>query len=618
MRRLFLLMGVLWLFTLATVAQLPPANPASQSGDILISGSEVLTPLTENIATLYTLEGFSGVVNVLPEPTANALSAFCSGSIDIVMADRLITPEETAICNASGIVPIAFRVATDALVIAVGSQNAFITDLNTPELQAVFSTALNWSDVRSGLPNEPITRYLFPVESSPIQFFTSAVFGGDSGRILTATNNMISSDSSLLLQGLQSNSNAIAILSASIANRNSSLIRYVILNGVTPTTQAVTQNQYTLSRPLVLYTSAKTFTEKPQVSDFMNYYLANVTAEVSPLGLYPAGDSNLSQSISSWFNASSGITGQAPVVTATESPAQATNLVTETPSVTVISAESTQAPSEPSPPTLNETALLLLIDARNDLDLLAVQVFGIARPEGWSGSLDTENPQLALLIRLDLEIMAGSQLGADKRPIGWFGAVPSTSYAIARDVRHDLELLADALLGANNRPTGWQGADPLLRCSRATQALVNMLQRGGVYQVQVAPTDPNYCAKAEIEATQFSEVNLLNSPAEQAIFSAQTQVSLPGAITIQTNFAVGFLDKGAALKLGVVPAGTPLTAVARSFTRFSNMTLFRGEDFLVFLDYQDTSLTEEQWRTLPNVDSITETTFCNSEWCRAD
>jgi len=129
-------------------------------------------------------------------------------------------------------------------------------------------------------------------------------------------------------------------------------------------------------------------------------------------------------------------------------------------------------------PAFNEDTLGVLIRSRTDLEILADQQLGIsARPEGWSGSLDINNPQLPILIRLDLDLLMANTLGLDNIPVGWFGAQTSTATAIARDIRHDLELLADSLVGPNIRPPGWNGDDPLMRCDRSTQNLVTLLVR---------------------------------------------------------------------------------------------------------------------------------------------
>jgi hypothetical protein len=283
-------------------------------------------------------------------------------------------------------------------------------------------------------------------------------------------------------------------------------------------------------------------------------------------------------------------------------------------------AEATAEPVAPTPvpaETFAPDVLNLLVGARSDIELMALEWGGVARPEGWSGSLDVNNPQLPLLIRLDLELLVAVQLGETVRPEGWFGAVPSTSFSVARDIRHDVELLADVVYGAGERPEGWAGTpDPLYLCSRATQTLVNLLARGNIFTITTDPTSPDYCAQAEIEVVRFSEQNLLSLPVDQAVFASTVQASLPGAITVDTEFAVGFLDRGAGVSVGVIPSGTPVMPIARSYAEFSNMVLVQNDEFILFMDYRDSTLDELQFEALPNVDAYTGTApFCSARWC---
>lgn len=280
----------------------------------------------------------------------------------------------------------------------------------------------------------------------------------------------------------------------------------------------------------------------------------------------------------------------------------------------------------PPPPAIDPLALPNLISARSDLELLAGEQLGAERPVGWSGSLDVNDPQLPLLTRLDLELLAGRLLGADQRPAGWFGAVPSTTIAIVRDIRHDLELLADTVGVPNVRPNGWSGADPLLRCDRSTQSLVNVLERGGVFSLNVDGNNPNFCQLAAVQASQFAETSILSSPNTTLTTSASSSggsggasvapVALPGSAQIDTELAIAFLNRYGTEQVGRIPVGTPVEPVARSFTEFSAMTLVHGQDFEVFIDYRDSNLTEDQFATLPNVDGVSVNTACNADWCK--
>lgn len=603
MRRLIAILGAVFVPVLTLVAQLPPTSPASFSGGITINGDPALAALSQNIVLLYSLEGYSGSATVTPTSSAEGFAGLCTGTVDIVMATRLINQQEQSACISSVITPVEFRVGTDALIVLTSPQNTFLQNLTTTELQLAFSTALNWSDVNPAFPSEPINRYTPSPDTGEFTFFVDAVFGGDASRALAATNNTQSADLNTLLQTLGGDTNGIGFIPASIANRNSSIARSVTLDGIGPNTQAVTSGTYPLTRPLLLYSSREAFSTKPQVADFLNYYLTNVSAEVAPLGLYPA---SLQAAFGNWLAAS----GVQP--TPTPQVALPTLAVPGQPTP---APEATEDPTTSVAQTFEDDTLSLLIDARSDLELLASNALGLARPGGWSGSLDTNNPQLALLIRLDLETLATATLGETNRPAGWFGPVPSTLYAIARDIRHDLELLADTLNENGQRPDGWAGGPPILRCDRATQTLAALLERGGVYTPSADPASPDYCQQVAVSASVFTEVNLLANVSGEPIFNQAAQAGFAGAQTIRTNFAVAFLDRGAALQVGVIPNGTPIRAVGRSTAQFSRMVLVEGEGFALFVDYNDTTLTEDEFRRLEDASSVGVTPFCEADFC---
>lgn len=156
----------------------------------------------------------------------------------------------------------------------------------------------------------------------------------------------------------------------------------------------------------------------------------------------------------------------------------------------------------------------LLLASRLDLESLANEKLGDGmRPPGWTSAYDDTAPDFAINIRLDLELLVGALLGAEQRPAGWFGAVSGSALTIARDVRHDLELLADTVLAYDIRPALWVGADPIMRCSRETQALVVWLVRTtATYELPAAQAGVNYCDSLELHANLVVDILL---PPEQ-------------------------------------------------------------------------------------------------------
>ncbi len=303
----------------------------------------------------------------------------------------------------------------------------------------------------------------------------------------------------------------------------------------------------------------------------------------------------------------------------TLSPEQMTQQALDEPVFEVIE----PTPAEPTVVPLSleaSEALPVVLNARGDLQLLLVEVVGSVEnaPEGWSGSVNVSDPQMPLLVRLDIETLAGLVFGPDVRPADWFGVVPSTPLAVARDLRHDLELLADEAIGAAGlRPAGWIGDDPLMRCSRSTQALVGLMARTG-YILNLDPAQPNFCQAAEVVVSRHVEsvyiqpnISVNDDPSAQ-----MAGVQGNYAFQVDSEFVVAFGDRNARTRRGILPNGTRFDAVARSYVDFSNMMLIRGEGFQVFVDYTTTTLSTLDFMQLTDVNAFGDgSIFCDADWC---
>lgn len=307
------------------------------------------------------------------------------------------------------------------------------------------------------------------------------------------------------------------------------------------------------------------------------------------------------------------------VATAQQPPATLPPVLPSTPMPTIATAVPPEVVNNTPRTTLSieETeALPTLLNARNDLELLASHVLGAdQRPIGWNGSADAGDPQLPILIRLDLELLASAVMNAEPRPADWFGVVVSVPMAIARDIRHDLELLADhAIGGATVRPGGWIGDDPVMRCTRTTQALLALLERSG-FALTIDFTQPDYCKQIEQQTTAFVESTIiqpiLSDP--DAIGAAAFNALQP--YRVETNFVVAFLDRNARERAGVLPHGVGFVPVARSSVDFSNMMLVEGSGFRVFVDYSTTPVSREAFLALPSVDAVAGDLECIADWC---
>ncbi|MDQ7036041.1 MAG: hypothetical protein Q9P01_14755 [Anaerolineae bacterium] len=505
--------------------------------------------------------------------------------------------------------PAVFRIGTKSITVAISPSNDFIDSLSTAELQVIFRDAPRWSDIRPEWSQEIIERYGTGVTSLEVTYFAQAVFGGDSNILTTALGAQYNDDPDVALNGVAVSPNAIGIFDSGYVNENRDFVRPVIIDGVEPRFDTISSGAYPLSRPLYLYSSSAIMQEKRHVAEFINYYLQNLELEFSAVNLFPADVATQQIAINTWFAALGQSvvepTSEAPPPTATEEIA----VIDPLPEPTAIAPDS----REPVLPFAADV-IPLLIATRTDLEVMATEVLGIQRTPGWSGSLDINDPQLALLVRLDLELLSAVVYG-DSRPESWFGAVGSTQLAIVRDIRHDLEVIADTVY-TGQRPTDWVGGDPLYRCNRATQALVAVLQRTGLYSVTANSEASDYCQQVENDVSRYAELNLVG---ESGLVMGEggEVLDINREAEIVTEYAVAFLTRNAEPSVGIMPVATQLTPIGRSYVTGSNMTLIEGLDYLVFVEYINTDLTGDEWERLPNIDDIEAyETYCQAIWCR--
>lgn len=283
---------------------LPEVDPATVTGDIVSAGSSTVFPLTERLAANFKEDGYSGNLTVDSIGTGAGFERFCkAGETDIANASRAIKDEELANCKAIDRDPVEFRVGTDALVVAVSTENDFVDDLTLEELAQIYSTAVNWSDVRADWPAEPIKRFSPGTDSGTFDFFVETVFAKKKEPILGAKDIQLSEDDNVLVQGVEGGKDSIGYFGYAYFKENQGKLRAVKIAGVEPSEATAEDGSYKLGRPLYIYSTAKIMKEKPQVAAFINYFLTNVNDEIGDVGYFPASQENLDAAKQAWIDA---------------------------------------------------------------------------------------------------------------------------------------------------------------------------------------------------------------------------------------------------------------------------------------------------------------------------
>ena len=212
----------------------------------------------------------------------------------IVNASRPLTASEIDACAAVGLSPLGLHVGTDALAITVSADNDFINALSFDELRRVFSDAETWSDLRPGLPDEPIQLVIPGSDSGSFDFFVEAVLAGDASALLRREPIMSENDNQLV-GSIGRNPYAIGFFGYAYYLENRDDLRILSLDGVAPSAAAVADGSYALARPLFVYSDAEIMRQQPQARDFLSYYLHHVDEVIVDVGYFPAPAAALAQ-----------------------------------------------------------------------------------------------------------------------------------------------------------------------------------------------------------------------------------------------------------------------------------------------------------------------------------
>lgn len=285
--------------------ELPAVDPLAVTGDIIVAGSSTVYPLTLRMAERFGEEGYSGTITVDSVGTGGGFERFCvNAETDIANASRPINEEETQACIDNGREAIEFRVGTDALAVVVSAENDFVTELSVEQLGLIFSgEAATWDQVDPSFPAEAIQLFSPGTDSGTFDYFVEEVMEpyaeaqgvaedqlGDAAEaaILEAEGIQFSENDNVLVEGVEASPYAIGYFGYAYYVEEAERLNILTIDGVEPTAETAENGEYPLARPLFIYSAASVIEEKPQVGEFISYYLTSVNDEVIEVGYFPA------------------------------------------------------------------------------------------------------------------------------------------------------------------------------------------------------------------------------------------------------------------------------------------------------------------------------------------
>lgn len=295
MSRMKSVFGILAVLVLAgcSVEDTTPGEVAG-SGDvkrIMVDGSSTVEPITSRIAEKFEVEFSDVQVPVKVTGTGTGFKELIAGRIDIANASRPIKDSEKEECQKNGIEFVELKIAIDGLSVVVHPENDWVTSLTVAQLKKIWepgSTVTKWSDVDPSWPDHKISLFGAGEESGTFNYFTEAINGKD-GAI--TENYSPSGDDNVIATGVAGDKYAMGFFGYAYYSRNKEKLKAVAISptenpadAVAPTPETIEAGAYApLSRPLFIYVK-KSSLARPEVEDFVRFYLGAGQAEVAGAG----------------------------------------------------------------------------------------------------------------------------------------------------------------------------------------------------------------------------------------------------------------------------------------------------------------------------------------------
>jgi phosphate transport system substrate-binding protein len=235
-------------------------------------------------------------VPVRASGTGGGMKQFTVGEIDITGASRPMTDTEKAACEKNKIDYIELTVAFDGLAVVVNPQNDWCDCITVEQLKNIWrpesdGTVTKWSDVNPDWPDEELKLYGPGTDSGTFDYFTEVIVGEarSSRPDYTASEN-----DNALVRGVVADKGALGYFGFAYYAENKDDLKLLSVKGdgecVLPSEETVRDGSYApLSRPIFVYVNMKSL-ERPEVAEFVKFYMANAARLAKEVGYVPAPD----------------------------------------------------------------------------------------------------------------------------------------------------------------------------------------------------------------------------------------------------------------------------------------------------------------------------------------
>jgi phosphate transport system substrate-binding protein len=269
------------------------------SGSIQIDGSSTVEPLSLAIAEEYRTQAPNVTVNVGRAGTGGGFERFCAGETDINDASRPIEEDEIAACEAGGVEYIELQVGVDALTVVTHPDTNWTDCLTFDQMVRIFGPdgATTWNQVDPAFPAQPLTIFAPDTDSGTYDFFVETVLEPN-GIEASRQDYTASADDNQIVTGIRGTPGSWGFFGFAFYQENQDGLKDFEVDGgsgcVAPSVETAQNQSYPLTRPLFLYVKQEALA-RPEVADFVGFYLDTVNTVISDVGYIPVTDETLAE-----------------------------------------------------------------------------------------------------------------------------------------------------------------------------------------------------------------------------------------------------------------------------------------------------------------------------------
>jgi len=272
-------------------------NDGGSSGSIEVSGSSTVEPISARVGAAFDAANTGVATSVEGPGTGDGFARFCNGETDISDASRAIKESEAENCAANGIEYVELHIATDGISVITSPANDVVSCLDFNDMYALvgpesegFDTWADANDLAADLgaghapyPDASLDITAPGEESGTYDTFVELVIEdvADERNAEAATRVDYSAEANdqVIVNNISSNDTSFGWVGFAFFEENQDVLRAIEVDGgdgcVAPTTETIASFEYPLSRPLYIYVKTNDLSAKPELVDFVDFYLSS-------------------------------------------------------------------------------------------------------------------------------------------------------------------------------------------------------------------------------------------------------------------------------------------------------------------------------------------------------